>query len=618
MIDFLIKALGLKSRIYSGYILLGAVALLIAVVAFFSLNKLKTEFQDYSAFTDGTIENVNFSVQMSEMQRQALIYIYEGHDSAGDRVAEIYQGMIKQLKSQALHNNTVANQRLFTTEQHLENYFKTFQEVRQQRQLQNTLVITTLRSNANKAQTLIEQLIASSSTNEKEENTKLLYNQMLISFLKIEKNAYRYFDTLNSERIKQASISIAETEKLMALIKSEDPTKSAEHRAITSALIKYENSYYEAVQRTRGYLFLVNVVMAAEAYETLYQTKQYAALIKAQTQQTKTNVFKSIENTVYALISSSFIFIIGVGFLSLAISRSITLPIKRITNAFNKLTKGSLNVEIPHYEQMDEIGELTKAATSYKESNIELEHKKQELERSNDELEQFVYTVSHDLKSPIVTSMGFIGIIQKLAKQGKFEQAIEKLDRVVNSNRRMSQLVNDLLELSRVGRTDSDKTSIDLNELFRAFYSSQAERMKRSSATMEIEGNLPTIFANESRVLQVFENLLSNALKYGSGNNGTSIKVGIKDDPKHHFLYFADNGQGIPTEYQEKIFGLFYRLDSNFEGTGIGLTVSKKVMTNHGGKIWVESSPGNGATFWLSFPKELITNLSPEKSAEAI
>ncbi len=619
MIDFLTKHLGLKTRIYSGYLLLGGVAFLIAIVAFISLGKLEEDVREYATFTDETIENVDFTSQMSEIQRQALIYIYEGHDNAGDRVTEIYHGMVQQLNNQVQYHSPEAKKRLAITQQHLENYYQTFQEVRKQRQLQNVLVITTLRANASKAQDHIEQLIETPTIHQQRgSEAKLLFSRMLISFLEIEKNAYRYFDTLNSKRVEEASQSITDTKKLLMRIRVDDHASTQTLQTIESALLQYENSFYEAVQRTRGYLFLVNVVMSAEAYETLYQTKKLSNLITSQAQNTKDNVFQSIEGTISALVAFSLILLAGIGVFSLAISQSIAVPLKRITSAFQALTHGSMQAEIPAYSQDDELGELTKAAISYKEKSIALEKNKKALERSNDELEQFVYTVSHDLKSPIVTSMGFIGIIQKLAKQGKFEQAVEKLDRVVNSNMRMSQLVNDLLELSRVGRTDLDKKTINLNELLSSFLGSQSERMKRSNASITIEDDLPTIYANESRILQVFENLLSNALKYGSGEDGTSINVGIKDNAASHLLYFSDDGQGIPKEYQEKIFGLFYRLDSNVEGTGIGLAVSKKVMTNHGGKIWVESTPGQGATFWLEFPKDttsVISSESPEEKA---
>ncbi|MCI5122271.1 MAG: sensor histidine kinase, partial [Candidatus Electrothrix sp. AUS4] len=251
-------------------------------------------------------------------------------------------------------------------------------------------------------------------------------------------------------------------------------------------------------------------------------------------------------------------------------------------------------------------GELTLAAESFKERNRELEESRAELRRSNEELEQFVYTVSHDLKSPIVTSMGFISIIRKLTGQGKYEQAVAKLDRVAKANERMSQLIRDLLELSRVGRIDLDKKAIDLSELLGEFIDNQSVRLRSLDFSVEITSDLPKIYGNESRILQVFENILSNALKYVHNKEGAKLEIYAQDDEEWWHIFCKDNGPGIPPEYHEKIFGLFYRLDANEEGTGVGLAIVKKIMKYHRGDIQVDprtGRAGEGAVFCLSFPR---------------
>ncbi|MCI5131536.1 MAG: hypothetical protein D3904_08420, partial [Candidatus Electrothrix sp. EH2] len=239
------------------------------------------------------------------------------------------------------------------------------------------------------------------------------------------------------------------------------------------------------------------------------------------------------------------------------------------------------------------------------ERTVELEEKSRELARSNEELEQFVYTVSHDLKSPLVTSMGFISIIRKLADRGQYEQAVEKLDKVVRANERMNQLIRDLLELSRVGRMDMDKKSIDLNELLKAFIENQSIRLRNSDFSIEITSELPVLYVNESRILQVFENLLSNALKYAHNKEGGKLTIYAVAEHEQWHIFCQDNGSGIPEEYHRKIFGLFYRLDADSEGTGIGLAVAKKIMKFHGGDIRVEPrKKGEGAVFRLTFPQQ--------------
>jgi signal transduction histidine kinase len=311
------------------------------------------------------------------------------------------------------------------------------------------------------------------------------------------------------------------------------------------------------------------------------------------------------------LFLSAISLLLFTGLFSFFISRSITVPLNRLTRTFRRLASGSSEAEIPEYVLRDELGELTIAAGSFKQRNIALEESRKELRHSNEELEQFVYTVSHDLKSPVVTSMGFIGIIRKLAGQGKYEQAVAKLDRVASANERMSQLIRDLLELSRVGRMDMEKKLLDLNELLSNFAESQSIRLQSAGLSLLIASDLPVIYANESRVLQVFENILSNALKYAHNEAGGRLEIDAAGDEDRWYIFCKDNGPGIPLEFHEKIFGLFYRLDANAEGTGVGLAVVKKIMKSHGGDIQVApQTEGEGAVFRLTFPKHQPDNMN--------
>ena len=141
------------------------------------------------------------------------------------------------------------------------------------------------------------------------------------------------------------------------------------------------------------------------------------------------------------------------------------------------------------------------------------------------------------------------------------------------------------------------------------YYISNPQRsrpfMEKEGFQLILETAFPIIYANESRVLQAFENLMSNAFKYGRNASGENVvKIGSRKNDDEWFFYVKDNGRGIPKEYHEKIFGLFYRLDNTTEGTGIGLSIVQKVMQFHEGRVWVESEPEKGATFWLAFPKK--------------
>jgi signal transduction histidine kinase len=604
MTDWLMRTLGLKQRISCGYLVPGIVTFVIALISYGAFNRLAVDFKQIILFSRQSADNMAFAAQMAEMQRLALIYIYEGHESAGEQVGEIYSTMARNIgRSRENLHETQAEAVLAKAGRHLDAYYEAFKAVRQQRLIQQQLVKNEFRVHATRAQHLIEEL-----TRQEGGAKQLECTTMLNALLQVEKNAYRYFDSLDGGFIKAASASIEETRALAAAFGSKE--KTAE---LDEVLNRYEASFLEAVQRTRGYLYLTSVVMAAQAYETIYQSKKLSALMLRETESIQQNVAQHISSRLRLMLLWTALLLLFIVLFSYLITRSITIPLRRLTDTFRLLAAGSAEAEIPSYQLQDELGDLTKAAASFKEKNIELRTSKKELERSNDELEQFVYTVSHDLKSPIVTSMGFIGIIRKLAAQGKAEQSLGMLEKVVKANERMSQLINDLLELSRVGRIDMDKKPLDLNGLLAEFARSQAERLKAASFTLIIEPGMPVLFANESRTLQVFENILSNALKYvRNDKEGRRLRISASEDEQWHHIRCTDNGPGIPEEYREKVFGLFYRLDVNIEGTGIGLAVAKKIMKFHGGDIRAEAAPDGGAVFHLTFPKSAEIHLSQQ------
>jgi signal transduction histidine kinase len=603
MTNFLLQAIGLKKRISFGYIITGLITLIIVLLSYGVLNRLSGDFREIVRFSQHSADNMAALAQMSEMQRQALIYIYEGHGAAGDQVDALYESMLDKITWGHGLGQEEIDSIVTAAKAYLNAYHDTFAEVRKQREIQKHLVRSEFRIHASRAQYLIEELAY--GTEEAYTSLHLEYHRMLNALLQVEKNAYRYFDSLDAEFVKAATASIQETRNMLAALLGASPLPDVELlEEIVAVLHRYESSFLEAVQRTRGYLYLINVVMAAQAYETIYQSKKLSQLMLSESERIQQEVLQKIESTVLILLLSSLVLLLFIGLFSYTIGRSITVPLKRLTRTFKLLTSGSADAEIPAYRLHDELGDLTRAAASFKQKNIELEANKKELERSNDELEQFVYTVSHDLKSPLVTSMGFIGIIRKLAKDGKHDQALSHLDRVVKANERMSQLINDLLELSRVGRIDMDKKRLDLAELVQDFASNQKERLAAARFTLIVEPGLPVIHANESRTLQLFENILSNALKYAhTPEREGRLIIRASSDGQWHHIYCIDNGPGIPKEYREKIFALFYRLDVHTEGTGIGLAVAKKIMKFHGGDIWAESWPDTGAVFHITFPK---------------
>jgi signal transduction histidine kinase len=229
-----------------------------------------------------------------------------------------------------------------------------------------------------------------------------------------------------------------------------------------------------------------------------------------------------------------------------------------------------------------------------------------ELEAKNAELERFTYTVSHDLKSPLVTIVGFLGYVEKDALAGNIERVRSGMDRITNAARKMEDLLNDLLELSRIGRLMNPAENVSFEEIVRDALERVRGRIEAQGIEVVVAQGLPVVYGDRVRLVEIVQNLLDNAAKFSSETARPRIEVGMKglDENLHPILFVCDNGIGIAPEFHERIFGLFNKLNPQIEGTGIGLTLVKRIVEVHGGRIWVESAPGHGATFYFTLPAQ--------------
>jgi PAS domain S-box-containing protein len=227
-----------------------------------------------------------------------------------------------------------------------------------------------------------------------------------------------------------------------------------------------------------------------------------------------------------------------------------------------------------------------------------------DLRRRSDELEQFVYTVSHDLKSPLVTCTGYVGLLEEDLNAGDAKAAIDSARRIRNAVTRMSRLIDDLLELSRIGRFEGPARRLDLRRLVAELTQVMRPRFEEREARLHVLPELPeAVYADERDLSRALENLLENALKYACDPPGSVVTLGARSEGGQTLLFVRDSGPGIDPDYHQKIFGLFQRLDVAKPGTGVGLASVAKVASVLGGRAWVESEPGRGATFWLSLPE---------------
>jgi signal transduction histidine kinase len=229
-----------------------------------------------------------------------------------------------------------------------------------------------------------------------------------------------------------------------------------------------------------------------------------------------------------------------------------------------------------------------------------------ELETKNAELEQFTYTVSHDLKSPLVTIRGFLGYLSDDARKGDFARFDMDLSRVVAATVTMQALLNDLLSLSKVGRTVDTTEDIPLTEVAAGVLELIHVDYGKKQIQVRIADNLPMVRVNRTRVTEVIQNLLVNALKFSWQQPVPSVEIGIcgaDEGSAYPILFVKDNGIGIDPRFHAQIFGLFNRLNPDIEGTGVGLALVKRIVEMYGGRIWVQSEgKGTGSTFYFTLP----------------
>lgn len=231
-------------------------------------------------------------------------------------------------------------------------------------------------------------------------------------------------------------------------------------------------------------------------------------------------------------------------------------------------------------------------------------HLNKELEAQNEELERFTYTVSHDLRSPLVTIRGFLGYLKQDTESGDMLRFDKDMTRIANAVDKMQTLLSELLELSRIGRIINTPEDVPFREILQETVDLLSGPLETGNIRLSITGKFPVVRVDRLRIAEVMQNLLSNAIKFMGDQPRPTIEIGTQgiDTDGKPIFYVRDNGIGIESKFHDRIFGLFNRLDPTVEGTGIGLTLVKRIIENHGGHIWVESELDKGATFFFTLP----------------
>ena len=341
------------------------------------------------------------------------------------------------------------------------------------------------------------------------------------------------------------------------------------------------------------------------------------------------------QGDVESTIATGMTRIISVGALTfvlavvtgLVISRSISRPISNLTRAAAEISKGNLDARIQKVNSKDEIGQLASSfnqmasqlKTAYggleqkvrqrteeiverKRTEEELQRTLGRLSRSNKELEQFANIASHDLQEPLRMVSSYTQLLERRYKDKLDSDANEFIGYAVDGAKRMQTQINDLLAYSRVTTQGNSFEATNCSDIFENAVTNLTAVIEESEAIVTRDP-LPTLPADASQLVSVFQNLIGNSIKY-HGDQPPRIHVSAVESEDEWRFSFKDNGIGIESEFAERIFEIFQRLHSKtkYSGTGIGLAICKKVIERHGGRIWVESEPQKGSTFYFTLP----------------
>jgi PAS domain S-box-containing protein len=267
---------------------------------------------------------------------------------------------------------------------------------------------------------------------------------------------------------------------------------------------------------------------------------------------------------------------------------------------------GELNAVLIRDEEGQPIGfaALTRDITPRKQAEAERENLIRELEEKNKELESFTYTVSHDLKTPLITVAGFVGYLQRDVTNHDAEKIKLDIQYINQAISKMQRLLDELLELSRIGRLVNPAEAVPFEQVVREALEAVHGRLEKAGVAVQVEPDLPRVYGDRQRMVEVLQNLVDNAAKFMGPQPHPQVEIGQRGEEQGTpVFYVRDNGIGIAPEHQARIFGLFDKLDSGTEGTGIGLAIVKRIIEVHGGRIWVGSEIGKGATFYFTLGK---------------
>jgi signal transduction histidine kinase/CheY-like chemotaxis protein len=601
----------LKKKIYFLALLSSLFVIFIGWMGYSTLTQLSQNFQDFRKMSEFANKNITLAKDVEQLKGSVQKFTYTGLESSLEDANELYLKIKTYLDESKVPEELPVAKSFALINTHLDKYFSTFKELEKQIQSRQGLKM--------EQKALIKEIrddvLAYASKSSLE--TVSMSNVLLDNLHNVDKSTLYYADSLENKYIKQIKAHIkALNARLLSLIELEKrDSKLSDIRRIKEKIAIFNKVIIKEIQHIRSYLFLVNVVMAAESYEVLYQANLISDASQKILEQIDVDFNEQIATSIKTLSLTGIISLGLMVLIAIIISRSIIRPIGLLTESFNDLSKGNADAVVPVYDVKDEVGALTKAAASFRDKNKEinnlLEHSKElsdnlveakkQADSANKAKSSFLASMSHEIRTPLNAIIGFINLLRKDETDPK---KLEYLTTVQNSSSSLLGVINDILDISKIedGKLDIESVDFDMhqqvNELIKFYASTLVSKDVRLE--LNIDSSVPRYLKSDPlRLKQVMSNLISNAIKFSHEDSTVTVDLRYKDSQL--FVSVRDAGIGISEEAKKRIFSAFEQAETSttrsYGGTGLGLTISKKLVELLGGEIAVESVLGKGSVF---------------------
>jgi len=610
----------LRTKIYFGFAVIVLLLIAVGLIGYSSAMRLQMSsaaMRDISAI-NSVVLGIDRDVQ--ELQLRVGRYMTSGHDSLRDDVLNLNDRLLSIIEDATQEQTDPEMLEIFQRmSEHLPEYKTHFDSVFTERQVRSDLVQNQLPAQSVLIDNTLRELnaIVTNDTISQDIGVALLRCESL--FATAEQLLLRYYVSNDSKFVTEA---LADLNAAVGSLNdvADHQASTALRQKLVEELKGYERISIRAVQATRSYLYLVNVVMAGEASEVSYYSNRLRTLSERRRDAISAEVASTVA-TVRKLTGLGIAFSLVLALLiSGRLAVGILRPITALTATFRRLAAGETVVAIPEAQRTDEIGEMAAAARVFSDQNrqqrgllatsetlrSELASKADELEKTNSDLDNFAYVASHDLKSPLRGIRQLASWIDEDSGHLLPEESVKHFRTMQSRVRRMELLLDDLLNYSRVGRTEAVPEDVDVPELLQDIADITDNP---HGVSIRWPDDLPTFKTNRVPLEQVLMNLIGNAIKHNDKGSDGVVEVQCERvDDAYHFCV-KDNGPGIDSLHHERVFQMYQRIgDNSVEGSGMGLAIVKKQVERVGGSIRVDSNHDIGVTFGFNWPSDLATS----------